>query len=385
MPDWRVPLTDVRFTEDDVAAVAEVYRSGWLSQGPRVAEFERAFAESVGAGADTAVAVSSGTAALHLGLIAAGVAAGDEVLLPSLTFAATAASVVAVGARPVFADVGGLDAPWLSAAAAEAAITPRTRAIVTVAYGGAGGEVTALAELARARGLALVEDAAHAVGATVGSCALGTVGDVGAFSFFANKNLPLGEGGMLVCADPAAADRARRLRSHGLSSGTWDRHHRPGSGYEVTEPGFNYRLDEPRAALGTRLLDRVAIERDRRAALAAGYAEGLSVTGAGEPVIAGHLAEGCGWHIYPVRLPPGLVRAEVRARMDAAGVQTSVHYPPLHRTQAFGDGATASLPATDAYAARTLTLPLFGHMTAAQQGLVLDALDAALRGGPAPL
>jgi dTDP-4-amino-4,6-dideoxygalactose transaminase len=377
MADWRVPLTDVRFSGDDVAAVAEVYRGGWLSQGPRVAEFERCFAESVGAGG--AVAVSSGTAALHLGLLVLGVSPGDEVVLPALTFAATAtaAAVVAAGARPVFADIAGPASPWLSADAARAALTPRTRAIVTVSYGGAPAGLAEVAALAAEHGVALLEDAAHAVGARLGERAVGTVGDAGAFSFFANKNLPLGEGGMLVVRDPQRRERARRLRAHGLAAGTWERHRAAAAGYEVAEPGFNYRLDEPRAALGTRLLGRIADDRARRARLADGYAAGLARTTAAVPVIAGEAAIGCGWHLYPVLLAAGADRDAVRAGMARAGVQTSVHYPPLHRTAAFADAHAPALPATERYARRTLTLPLFGTMTDAQQALALQALHAA--------
>lgn len=211
MPDWLVPLSDVRFSEAEVDAVAAVYRSGWLSQGPHVAAFEREFAAF--AGSADAVAVASCTSALHLSLVAGGVQPGDEVILPSLTFAATAAAILQTGATPVFAEIAGLDRPWLSSVAAEEAIGPRTSAIVNVAYGGHPGEAPALRELADARGLKLIEDAAHALGARVGGLAAGTIGHAGAFSFFANKNLHLGEGGMLVTNDHDLARRARLLRS----------------------------------------------------------------------------------------------------------------------------------------------------------------------------
>src|ERR1700683_631861 len=193
MADWKVPLSDVRFTEEEVAAVADVYRSGWLSQGPSVAAFEAAMSAYLDV--PEAIAVASGTAALHLACVAAGLGAGDEVVLPSLTFAATAAVVHHVGATPVFADIRAIDRPWLSADAAEAAIGPRTRAIITMSYGGPPGGGPAPPQRARARGLMLIEDAAHALGASAGGAPAGTIGDFGAFSFFANKNMPLGEGG----------------------------------------------------------------------------------------------------------------------------------------------------------------------------------------------
>jgi dTDP-4-amino-4,6-dideoxygalactose transaminase len=375
MPDADVPLTEVRLSEAEIELVAAVYREGWLSQGPRVAEFERAFAAMVGV--EGAVAVSSGTSALHLGLVVLGVRAGDEVVLPSLTFAATAATVIQIGARPVFADIASPTAPWLSAAAAAAAITPRTRAIVNVAYAGAGGELAALARLCAERGLELLEDAAHAVGARTAGGAVGTVGAAGAFSFYANKQLTLGEGGMLVCRDRARLERARKLRAHGLTSGTWERH-TSGGGYDVEEPGFNYRLDEPRAALGTQLLARAEADRRRRRARAAHYGHALR---AGDHAVAVIDAEreGCGWYIYPVLLAEGVDRDSVRARMARDGIQTSVHYPPLHRTTAFAPfAAAARLHHTERYARSTLTLPLFPGITEAQQERVLGSLRLAV-------
>jgi dTDP-4-amino-4,6-dideoxygalactose transaminase len=375
MVDWLVPVSDVRLTAEEVEAVAETYRSGWLSQGPRVAEFERAFAAFVGS--PHAVATASATAALHLGLVASGVGPGDEVVLPSLTFAATAATVVQAGAAPVFADLCGLQRPWLSAQAAEAAIGPRTRAIVNVAYGGHPGEAVQLRQLADARGLILIEDAAHALGASTGDAAAGTIGHVGAFSFFANKNLPLGEGGMLVTADDRIASRARLLRSHGLTSGTWERHTGADAGYDVIEPGFNYRLDEPRAALGTLLLSRLSADNERRSSLAESYREALRRTANVSCAIVDTVSTvRCAWHIFPILLAERVNRTEVRARLRAAGVQTSIHYPPLHRTTAFGSGVT--LPITERYGDRTLTLPLFAHMTREQQSQVLDALARAV-------
>src|SRR5579864_6294884 len=273
MANWDVPLSDVRFTADEVEAVADVYRSGWLSQGPRVLAFEAAFAEQLSS--RHAVALASGTAALQLICAAVDLGPGDEVVLPSLTFAATAAAVVHAGATPVFADISATTEPWLSAAAAERVIGPRTRAIINVAYGGHPGQVVALRELADAHGLTLIEDAAHALGARLGGRAVGTIGHAGAFSFFANKNLPLGEGGMAVTDDDELAARMRLLRSHGLSADTWNRHTGRASDYEVLEPGFNFRLDEPRAALGSRLLRRLEQDNVRRAAHARLYLKAL--------------------------------------------------------------------------------------------------------------
>jgi dTDP-4-amino-4,6-dideoxygalactose transaminase len=307
------------------------------------------------------------------------VRAGDEVILPSLTFAATAAAIVQCGAVPVFAELAGLHEPWLSAAAAQAATGPRTRAIVTVAYAGHAGEAIALRALADAHGLALIEDAAHAVGARAGDRAVGAIGHAGAFSFFANKNLPLGEGGMLVTDDEELAARARRLRSHGMTTDTWARHRGDEVGYDVVEPGFNYRLDEPRAALGSLLLRRLAADNERRARLAEGYAHGLSsVAGARAVLALGPAAAGCAWHLFPILLAEGVDRGAFRELLRDGGIQTSVHYPPLHLTTAFGAGRPTALPLTESYGRRTVTLPLFPHMTGEQQSTVLEQAAFAL-------
>ncbi len=377
MPQWLVPLTDVRFSDEEVEAVAAVYRSGWISQGPRVAAFERAFATF--AGADEAVAVASGTAALELGCALLDMHAGDEVVMPSLTFAATAAAVVRAGGTPVFADLAGIDRPWLSAAAAAEAIGERTRALVNVSYGGHPGEAVALRKLADVSGLTLIEDAAHGVGSWAGTRHAGTIGHLGAFSFFANKNLPLGEGGMLVTGDPALARRARLLRSHGLSAGTWERHRGVGADYDVLEPGFNLRLDEPRSALGTLLLKRLAGDNARRAEWAAAYARALGDNDRLRPAITPGPEVTCAWHIFPALLHSRIDRAEFRARLGDAGVQTSIHYPPLHRTAAFSGYARRALPVTDEYARGTVTLPLFAHMSDSQHARVLDAAMDAVR------
>jgi len=376
MQDWLVPLSDVRFSAEEVEAVADVYRSGWLSQGPRVAAFEAAFAEYLGC--RHAVAVANGTAALHLICVAIGLGPGDEVVLPSLTFAATAAAVAQTGAIPVFADIRSPAEPWLSTEAVAAAIGLRTRAIVNVAYAGHPGELGELRELASGHGLPLIEDAAHALGSRLGERSVGTIGDAAAFSFFANKNMPLGEGGMLVTDDAAIAERARLLRSHGLTSDTWARHRGDQVDYDVVAPGFNYRLDEPRAALGSLLLRRVPENNDRRAVLAGRYSDAIESV----DVVAAAIAPTAGitnaWHVYPLLLDDHLDRPAFRARLRAAGVQTSVHYPPLHLTRAYATAAAYPLAATENYARRTVTVPLFPHMTDTQQSRVIGVITETL-------
>ena len=367
MPAWQVPLADVTVSEDDVAAVADVYRSGWLSMGPRTEAFEAALAEYTGA--RHALGTANGTAALHLICLAAGLTAGDEVIVPSLTFVASVNAIAYTGATPVFADIAGLDTPWPGVAAVERAITPRTRAIMAVAYGGHPGEIAGLRELARARGLTLLEDAAHAIGMRHEGRHVGTFGAAGAFSFFSNKNLAIGEGGAVVTDDDALAERMRLLRSHGMTTLTWDRHRGHAAGYDVVALGFNYRIDEPRAALATARLARLDAETVRRRELDARYREHLP----GRVVATAAPAH----HIFTVVVDEGVDRDGVRRTLHERGVQTSLHYPPAHRFSIYADGAP-ELPLTDAYAARAITLPLFATMTDAQQDLVLDALAEAI-------
>jgi dTDP-4-amino-4,6-dideoxygalactose transaminase len=375
MAPWRVPLADVALAEDDIEAVAEVYRSGWLSMGPRTEQLERELERFTGA--PHALAVASGTAGLHLMCAALGLGPGDEVIVPSMTFVATVNAVRYCAATPVFADIAGLTAPWLSAKAAEAAITARTRAILTVAYGGHPGETEALRRVADRHGLALLEDAAHAIGGRAGSRHLGTLGAAGAFSFFANKNVAIGEGGAVVCDDDDLAGRMRLMRSHGMTSLTWDRHRGHATGYDVVALGFNFRIDEPRAALATRQLARLDAANARRRQIAARYCAGLTSLQGISPAPAASADGGSARHLFTVVLEPDLDRAVFRARLAEQGIQTSLHYPPAHRFALYAEGAP-DLPTTDAYAARAVTLPLFAHMTDAQVDLVVECVAAAL-------
>lgn len=380
MTDWRVPLADVVVPEDDIAAVADTYRSGWLSMGPRTEEFEAAFAAFTGA--EHALAVANGTAALHLVCAGIGLGPGDEAIVPSLTFVASVNAVRYTGATPVFADIAGATEPWLSAAACEDAITPRTKAIMAVDYAGHPGEIEALRELAARRGLVLVEDAAHAAGSWLGGRHLGRFGAAGAFSFFSNKNLAVGEGGAVTTDDGELAARMRLLRSHGMTTLSWDRHRGHAAGYDVVALGFNYRIDEPRAALATRRLTRLREENARRGALVAAYREALAGVDGVAPALAPRRDAEQAHHLFTVVLDDGLDVPAVRAALAERGVQTSMHYPPVHRFSIYADGPP-ELPLTDEYARRTMTLPLFAHMEQWQQELVVETLAGALAGAVA--
>lgn len=374
MADWLVPLADVVIEPDEIELVAETYRSGWLSMGPRTEQLESDLRDYTGA--KHALATANCTAALHLACMAAGLGEGDEVIVPSLSFVATANAIRYTEATPIFADIAGIDRPWLSARAAAAAISERTKAIMGMSYGGHPGETDELAALASERGLLMLEDAAHGLGGRSSSGPLGTVGSMGAYSFFSNKNLPVGEGGALVCDDPAFAERARLLRSHGMTSLSWDRHKGHSFGYDVVDLGFNYRIDEPRATLAAARLGRLDDDNAARAKLDSAYRRALAGIDRIEPAMPPPEKGSSAHHIFTVVVDEGVDRDAVRESLAAARVQTSLHYPPIHRFSIYGGGQ--ELPLTDAYALRAITLPLFPHMTLGALETVIDALADAL-------
>jgi dTDP-4-amino-4,6-dideoxygalactose transaminase len=358
-----VPLSDLTVDDELVDAVLEVVRSGWWSMGPRVEEFERDFAAFCGTA--EAIAVANGTAALHLSLVALGCGPGDEVVVPSLNFVAAANAIAVTGAEPVFCDITGPDDLNLDPADVEAAVTPRTKAVVALHYAGFPCDMEAIGSL----GLPVVEDAAHAPGASVGGRMAGALGRVGCFSFFANKNLPVGEGGMLVTDDAELAAQLRLLRSHGMTTLTWDRHRGHASTYDVVVPGFNYRLDEVRAAVASVQLRRLPDENAARARIVARYRDAFELPFAGRD-------EGSAHHLAVIVLPEDADRDKVRAAFETRGIQTSVHYPPIHTFSAYS--SKRRLPRTDAVAPRLLTLPLYGSMTDEQVDAVIEAMAQTL-------
>jgi dTDP-4-amino-4,6-dideoxygalactose transaminase len=372
-----VPLADVLVDDELRSVVDEVVDSGWWSMGPKVEEFEAAFAEFTGM--KHALAVANGTAALHLALLAAGCAPGDEVILPSLNFVAAANAIEHTGATPVFCDISGPDDLNLDPADLEAALTPSTKAVLLLHYGGYPCDVAAVRALAEERGLIVLEDAAHAPGASWHGKPCGSLGSVGCFSFFSNKNLPVGEGGMIVTDDDELAQSLRLLRSHGMTTLTWERHRGHAASYDVVARGFNYRLDEMRAAIGLHQLRRLPDENARRHDLTERYRERLhGMSGISIPF--GKLDKGniSSHHLAVALLPEGH-RDDVRAALADKRIQTSVHYPPIHLFSYYAElGARRPLPRTEAVAERVVTLPLYGHMTDEQSDLVVDALLEAL-------
>ena len=376
MMEWRVPLADVRLGPEEESAVLDVLRSGWLTMGGVTQAFEQEFAAFVGA--KHAFAVTNATAALHLACMAVGLGEGDEVIVPSLTFVATANAVRYTGANVVFADIESEDWLCICPRSIEEKINERTRAIVVMHYAGFACDMPEILRVAKKYHLAVIEDAAHAVGASLDGKPLGTWGDVGCYSFFGNKNMTTAEGGVLVTDDDRLADKVRILRSHGMTTLTWDRHQGHASTYDVVDLGYNYRIDEIRAALGREQLKKLPAGNVRREVLVERYREELAER---LPALGLPFSEKRGLssqHIFPVLLPEGVDRQSFREALKADGIQTSFHYPPVHHFRIYRREGE-ELWMTENAARRQVTLPLFPGMTDAQQNLVIESVVKALR------
>ncbi|HEX5609722.1 MAG TPA: DegT/DnrJ/EryC1/StrS family aminotransferase [Solirubrobacterales bacterium] len=374
-----IPVFDVQLDESHVDAVAATLRSGWLTMGPRIKEFEEEFAEHLGT--PHAIAVSSCTSALHLAYLAAGVGPGDEVIVPGITFVASAAAVRYCGATPVLAEIAGQGDLGLDPADVEARIGPKTKAVCAVHYGGYAAPLGPLQEICDRHGLALIEDAAHspeAVQPGGSGQKLGTFGLAGTFSFFSNKILSCGEGGLLATADDKVAELARSRRSHAMTTGTWDRHRGHALGYDVVEVGYNYRLDEPRAALLSARLPGLAEDIAARRALTHRYRELLGeVEGLVLPYTDEQVdASSC--YVMPVMLEDAELRDPVRKLLtESHKVQTSVLYPSISEFTAYGAGET-ELPRCERAARTQLTLPLYPHLGEERLQRVVGALRESL-------
>ncbi len=380
---WKVPLADLNYDEAEEKAVLDVLHSRWLTMGAVTQAFENEFAALVNT--RHALAVSNATVALHLACLAVGLGPGDEAIVPSLSFVATANAVLYTGAEVRFADILGPHDLTLDPESVAAAITPRTKAILVMHYGGFPCQMAAILEIARQHGLAVIEDAAHSPGAWLDGVHLGTLGDIGCFSFFSNKNLSTGEGGMLVTDRPELAEKMRLMRSHGMTSLTWDRHQGHAYSYDVVDLGYNYRIDEIHSALGREQLRKLREGNARRRSISHFYWQRLAEVEAEAELPfasqAGNPAIQPAYHIFPILLPETVDRKAFIDRLREAGIQTSIHYPPIHKFSFYQQryaGMMNPLPATEAAAAREVTLPLFPGMTDAMVEMVLAETLRAL-------
>lgn len=379
-----IPFSRPDITEEEIDAVTRTLRGGWVTTGPAAAGFEVDLAALVGGGVE-AVAVSSATAGLHLALEACGIGPGDEVIVPTWTFTATAEVVRYLGADPVVIDVDPVTLN-LEPAAVEAAIGPRTRAVLVVHFGGLAADTAGIAAVARAHGVRVVEDAAHALPASRDGAFVGSAqhSDAVVFSFYATKPVTTGEGGMLTTHDPAIADRARVMRLHGIDRDAFDRYRTASAGwaYDVVAPGFKNNLPDPAAAMGRVQLRRAHAMRTRRAAIAATYAAEWAHLPLDLPA-SGRPDDLHAWHLFTVRLRDdapvgrdGFVDALARR-----GIATSVHFIPLHRLTYWRDSLglqPGAFPVADDAYGRVASVPLFSAMTDDEVTRVVRAVREVL-------
>lgn len=357
---------------DEKSALAEVIDSGWITMGNRVREFELAFAAAHQV--IDAVAVSSCTAGLHLAIEGLGLGPGDEILVPSLTFAATANCVIYAGATPVFVDIESLDTPHISLGDAAAKCTAKTKAVIVMHYAGYLVDREAWRAFADSRGLFLIEDSAHAAGAPVGEAQ----GDVAVFSFYGNKNMTTAEGGMVFARDSGVRDRIRQMRSHGMTSGTLQRRFSGEVTYDITLLGYNYRMDELRAAIGLVQMRNLEHWNERRRALTQAYRRHLASLCSNVSIPFAGQRDSVP-HILPIILPKRANRQHASEKLRAAGIQTTVHYHPVHQFSWYrGKFPSTRLPVTEEFASRELTLPLHPKLEDCDPEFVVRALSNAL-------
>ena len=376
-----IPFFRPSISDEEISEVTKCLRSGWLTTGPNSSAFETEFADALGGGI-TALAVNSATAALHLAVDALGIGPGDEVIVPTLTFTSTAEVVQYQGAKPVFVDIDP-NTLCLSLEAAAAAITPSTKAIMGVHFAGRPCNLTDLRALADSHGLKVIDDAAHAfpvkhAGKNIGNC----LTDATAFSFYANKTMTTGEGGMLVTRDLALASRARKMRLHGIDRDVFNRFNDTKASwiYDVVAPGYKYNMTDIAAAMGRVQLRKANEFLNARNQLAARYDAAFADL---PLILPPHAVEGDthAWHLYVIQLTEcsPLTRDEFISYLKDKGIGHSVHYRPLHQMTYWAPFAEGCVfPAADTYFERCVSLPLFMDMNEDEQARVIQVVRAAL-------
>jgi dTDP-4-amino-4,6-dideoxygalactose transaminase len=365
---WKYPLSDIDLGKEEEEEVLKILRSRWLSTGPVTERFEKSFSEYLGGG--YAIAVSNGTAALHLALACLRLKEGDEIVVPSLTFVATANAILYIGAKPVFADIVGSDDLNISPQEIEKKITKRTKAILVMHYGGYPCDMKSIMGIAKRYGLFVIEDAAHASGAEYQGRKCGLIGNIGCFSFFSNKNLVTGEGGMVVTHNKELAEKVRRMRSHGMEMLSWDKYHGRLSSYDIEGLGYNYRTTEIQSALGLAQLKKLDRNNRKRKALVEAYRKELQeVKGISVPFLQfkGYPS----YHLFPILVHnkqealSSILRDKLMEGLRNFKIQTSVHYPPVHLfslyRKKFGY-KKGMLPKTEEVSRKEITLPLHPRM-----------------------
>jgi dTDP-4-amino-4,6-dideoxygalactose transaminase len=378
---WRVQLHKINYDEREYHAVKEVLDSGWLTVSQKTYNFENAFSAFLGASSQC-LAVSSCTAALHMALLALDIKKGDEVITPALTFIADQNVTQMAGAENVLADISSMEDWSMDPCDIEARITPKTKAVMIVHYAGYACDMERITDVCRRHNLFLIEDCAHTPGAdyimTDGSRQpLGTFGDIAAFSFFANKNIAVGEGGMVVTRNPELYAKLKGLRSHGMSVPSFDRYKGRAISYDVESPGLNYRIHEISSALGLVQLQKLEESNNKRKILTEHYFRRLNDI-PGITIPYRNFSRGkTSYHIMPVLLCDSADRAAVMESMKQDGIQTSIHYPAIQGFSAYKNRVN-STPKAEYVCAHELTLPLYPDMILTEVDIVCDALIKGL-------
>ena len=357
---YRIPLFDLNYGKEEEQAVLETLKSKWISMGPKCAELEKKFAEMLQV--KYACAVTNCTAALHLACCVLGIGKGDEVICPSLTFAATVNCIRYVGAVPVFADIYGNDNLCMAAEQIEELITDRTKAIIPMHYAGFPCDMNKIIELSRKYSLYVIEDACHGPLSEYHGCSIGTIGDIGCFSFFSNKNISTGEGGMIVTNNEEIYRKVNFMRSHGMTAMSYQRASGHATNYDIAELGYNYRMDDVRASLGVAQLGKLRDDLEKRSQIREWYQEYLSGLDFLEVPFRNHKGFVSNY-IFPVVLKSSTAekRDQVRAGLHENGIQTSIHYPAIHRFSIYQE-FSKELPNTEYAADNEITLPMYAKL-----------------------
>ncbi|TQM47052.1 dTDP-4-amino-4,6-dideoxygalactose transaminase [Arcticibacter tournemirensis] len=373
---YKIPLFDLNFDSREEQAVIDVLRSKWISTGPKTIEFEERFAKLLNV--EHAVAVANCTVALHLALKLIGIKSNDEIICPALTFVATVNAIRYCNAIPVFADISSLENLTISPEDIERKITDRTKAIIVMHYGGFACNMNPIMGLARKHNLKIVEDACHAPLSEFNGKKLGTIGDIGCFSFFSNKNISTGEGGMLVTNSSEYYNEAKLLRSHGMTSMSYERAKGHSSEYDVIELGFNYRMDDLRAAIGIIQLQKIKEDLTKREQIRHEYVSQLSAV---ESIIIPFKdnKEFSSNYIFPIVLKDSNFKKRnmIREQLSQKGIQTSVHYPSVHKFSIYKDFYT-KLSITEYVADSIITLPMYSKLSKDEVSFITTTLKEIL-------
>jgi dTDP-4-amino-4,6-dideoxygalactose transaminase len=368
---WKVQLFKLNYDEREYRAVKEVLDSGWLTISQRTLDFEAAFSDFLGHDS-LCLAVSNCTVALYMALLALGIKEGDEVITPSLTFIADQNVVHMAGAKNILADITSMEDWSMDPADIESRITPKTKAVIIVHYAGYACDMERITALCKKHNLFLVEDCAHSPGADYCGKPLGTFGDVSAFSFFANKNIAVGEGGMVVTRNQDLYAKLKGLRSHGMTALSFDRFKGRAASYDIESPGSNFRINEISSALGLVQLQKLEEANRRRKQIVELYCSRLCNTPVSIP-FKGFSRGKPNYHVMPVLLPESVDRLALIESMKQDGVQTSIHYPAIQGFSAY-KGRVNDTPKAEYVCAHELTLPLYPDMTEDDVDIVCNAL-----------